>query len=242
MLAYRSSASRWLAVLCTAAFVALAGLGVGCSKDDIVGDASAEAVEAGLNDALSETVEPLAAFLGAVPTIVAGGVPFGGVVCPNTAGVCSGGGSVVCTPTSATQLTFDFDECIVATDDLPITLDGVMVATPGDPILLNLNSLFINNQPAITGTGTVSVANCSYIINVSNTNDVLVFGTIIQCDVDDYPTAQSTLTIGLDNVLVDITFDGSSVAHAEATNQGTLIANCNINLAADPISSSCSAP
>src|SRR4030095_12174434 len=92
MFSHQRSASRWLAVLCTVTFVVLAGLGLGCSEDDIVGEVTAEAVEHELNDTLSDTVVPLVELLGAVPGIVNGGARPGlGLVCPNTSGVCSGG-------------------------------------------------------------------------------------------------------------------------------------------------------
>ena len=239
----QNSRTRLLAGLCVAAFVALIGVGVGCSKDDVVGDATAGAVEAGLNNVLNDTVEPLASFLGAVPTIVSGGTfrnSFGGFACPDTSSVCGGGGSVVCTP--GTTLTFDFDQCVVVTGDQPFTLDGVMIATPGDPILLTFNSLFIDNHPAISGSGSVSVSACSYVVNVSTTDDASVVGSIIQCDADPYPTAASYLTITVGNFVINIVFDGSSVAHSVASNDGNTVANCDINLAADPLSSSCSAP
>jgi hypothetical protein len=242
----QSSRTRLLVGLCAAAFVTLLGVGVGCSKDDVVGDATAEAVEAGLNNVLNDTVEPLASFFGAIPTIVSGGTfrnSFGGVTCPDTSSVCGGGGSVVCTPSGGgTTLTFDFDQCAVVTGDQPFTLDGVVIATPGDPILLTFQSLFIDNHPAISGTGSVSVTACSYVINVTTTDDASVVGTVFQCDADPYPTAASHLTISFGDFVIDIGFDGSSVAHSVASNGGNTVANCDINLAADPLTSSCSAP
>jgi hypothetical protein len=232
-----------------AMFLAVLGVGLGCSSDDVTGDATAQGVEAGLNSALANTVEPLYSFLAAVPTIVAPPAALrsavgGGVTCPDTSGVCGGGGSVACTPSGGGfTLTFDFDQCIVVTGDAPFTLDGVVIATPGDPILLTLNALFINdNSASMTGTGSVSVSACSYQVNVGTTDGTSVNGTIIQCDADNFPTAQSNLTVGLDDVLLTITFDGSSVAHAVANQGGNTIANCSINLAAQPLSSSCSAP
>jgi len=211
-----------------------------------VGDATAGAVEAGLNDVLNGTVEPLASFLGAIPAIVSGGTrlpsSFLGIACPNTDGVCSGG-SVVCTPSGGgTTLTFDFDQCVTVSGDQPFTLDGVVIATPGDPIFLQLNSLFIDNSGALTGTGQVSVSACSYVVSVADPDDDGVVGTIVQCDADNYPTAASNLTISIDDFLIDISFDGSSVAHAIASRGGDTVALCDINLAADPLSSSCSAP
>jgi len=193
MVVNRSLYLRLLAVTSAAVFVVLAGLGVGCSStDDVVGDATAQAVEAGLNDVLTGTVEPLAAFLGAVPTIVGAGVARtsfgGGVTCPDTGSVCSAG-SVTCTPSGGGfTLTFDFDECVVATGDEPFTLDGVVVATPGATIALSLNSLFINNSAAMTGTGSVTVGTCSIVANVGTTDGTSVVGSIIQCDSDNYPT------------------------------------------------------
>jgi len=243
----QSYRGRLLAAFCTVTFLALVGAGVGCSKDDVVGDATAEAVEAGLNGVLNDTVKPLATFLGEIPTIVSGGTfrhSFGGgATCPDTSGVCGGGGAVVCTPSGGgTTLTFDFDECVVVTGDDPLTLDGVVIATPGDPILLTFQSLFINNHPAISGTGSVSVSGCSYIVNVTTTDDAGVSGTIIQCDADPYPTVASHLTVQVGNFQIDINFDGSATAHSVATNGGNTVATCDINLAADPLTSSCSAP
>ena len=248
MFSHQRSASRWLAVLCTVTFVVLAGLGVGCSKDDIVGNATADAVEAGLNSALSETVVPLNSFIGKIPDIVNGvGRPSLGfvAVCPaNPSSVCDGGGQAVCTVINGnTQLQFVFDQCVVATGDVPFTLDGEMIATPGDPTInLQFNNLFIEDtSPAINGSGSVNVAGCSYTVAVTS-DTTSINGTIVQCDTDSYPTNQSSLSITLDNVLLDISFDGSNIANALAYNGKTLIADCNINLALDPISSSCQAP
>jgi len=69
-----------------------------------------------------------------------------------------------------------------------------------------------------------------------------VVGTIIQCDADPYPTVASFLTVSFGDFVIDISFDGSATAHSVASNGGNTVATCDINLAADPLTSSCEAP
>jgi hypothetical protein len=90
----------------------------------------------------------------------------------------------------------------------------------------------------------VSVTNCSYTVQVGTTDGTSINGTIVQCDSDNYPTNASNLTITLDDgdVQLIVTFDGSSIANATAFQNKEDIAECDINMAADPISSSCHAP
>ena len=119
-----------------------------------------------------------------------------------------------------------------------------MVATPGTPtIALSFTNLVINGSPAMTGTGSVNVVACSYVVNATTPDPVSVVGTIIQCASDNYPQAVgSHLTVSLDAAAIDISFDGSATASAIASSGGNTIAVCSINLAANPPSSSCSAP
>ena len=233
-------------ILCTAMSIGFLGLGVGCSTDDIVGGAQAEAVEAGLNSVLTDTVDPLFSFFGFVADLAGGGParssPGGAVVCPDMGLVCDGGGSGVCTVTGGGfSLTFDFSACGVVTGDGPLTLSGGVVVTPSVPIAISFDALVINGSPAMSGTGSVNVAGCAYQVNVTTSNGS-VFGTIFQCETDDYPTAASSLAISFDDVVINITFNGSSVANAAASSDGSPVANCSINLATDPPSSSCEAP
>ncbi len=240
--------SRAAFVLCGATFVGILSLGAGCSKDEILGDATAEAVEVGLNDVLASTVQPLVTFLGVIPDIVAAGAPArssfgGGVTCPDTSAVCAGGGSAVCTVSGGGfSLTFQFTDCGIVTGDLPITLNGGLVVTPGITVAIQLNGLVINGSDAMTGSGTVNVVGCSYTIGVTTNDGASVSGTIVQCDSDDFPTVLSHLVVAFDDAVIDITFNGSSVANAVATVDGDAAANCTINLAANPLSSSCEAP
>jgi hypothetical protein len=251
MLSYQRSASRVFAVLCTVTFVVLAGLGVGCSSDDIVGDATAEAVEAGLDDVLAKTVTPINSFFGKIPDIVGGVAGRGlGLACPaNPSDACDGGGTSSCAVTGGgTTRTFTFDQCNVVSGDTPFTLDGEMVETPGDPTTnLQFNNLFIeDNSPAINGQGSVNTANCSYTVQVGTTDDTSVNGAInFPCPHnDEYPLNTSTLTITLDDgdVTLIFSFDGSNFAHAVASQGKTEVADCTINMATDPLSSSCEAP
>jgi hypothetical protein len=226
--------------------VALASIGVGCNEaDEIKGDATAQAVESGLNTALSETVVPVFTLLSEIPGIISGGAGLTrGLVCPNTDSVCDGGGSVVCTTNDGVHYNFNFDQCIIATGDIPVTLDGLLVTTSFDPYQLTLTNLFLlDGTPAVNGTGEVSITGCTYTANVTSTDGTVVDGTIVQCDgVNDYPTNQSHISLALDDVQIEISFDGSTTAHAVATQGGNTVANCSINIAGSPITSSCSAP
>lgn len=157
--------------------------------------------------------------------------------------MCAGGGSGTCSVTGGgLSLSFDFSSCVVVTGDLPLTLSGDLVVTPGDPIQMSLNGLVINGSPAMVGTGSVNVNTCSYTSNIATDDPASIVGTIIQCDADDYPTAASVLDLTLEDVLIHITFNGSSVASATATQGGSLVANCTINLAATTPTSTCEAP
>lgn len=217
------------------------------SKDEILGDATAQGVEAGLNSLLASTVDPLFAFYGFAADLV-GGAPAGssrggGLTCPDMGLVCAGGGSGTCAVTGGGfSLTFDFTSCVVATGDLPLTLSGNLVVIPGNPIQLTFNGLSINGSPAMSGPGSVNVVNCAYTSNISTDDPAFISGTVIQCDSDDFPTAASLLDITLEDFLIHITFNGSSVANATATEGGSLVANCTINLASTPPTSSCDAP
>lgn len=234
-------------VLCMAATIGFLGLGVGCSKDEILGDATAQGVEAGLNSLLASTVDPLFAFYGFVADLV-GGAPAGsarggGLTCPDMGTVCAGGGSGTCAVTGGgSSLTFDFTSCVVATDDLPLTLSGGLVAVPGNPIQLTFNGLSVNGSPAMVGTGSVNVVNCAYTSSISTDDPAFISGTVVQCESDDFPTAASVLDITLEGFVIHITFNGTSVANATATEDGSLVANCTINLASNPPTSSCDAP
>lgn len=240
----RSSFSRAVVVLCMATFVAFLGLSLGCNTDNIKGEATAQGVQAGLNSVLSSTVEPLVSFLGEVPSIVAGGAARSslgdGPICPNTSSVCGEG--LVCT-VSGDNLRFVFNQCVVVTGDGNLTVDGIMVATPGATTALSFTDFVINGSPAMNGTGSVNDADCSYAINVNTTDPASLVGTIFQCDPDDdYPKATSHLDLSFDDVQIAISFNGSATANAVASKSGEVVANCEINLAADPFSSSCSAP
>ena len=210
----------------------------GCNDDDdVINSNVSQTVETGMDQALGTTVVPLVQFYGALGDLfvapVAGAV--GGVACPETTGWCSSG-SVSCTPT-ITGLAFAWDECVVTAGNDPITVDGNLAVFPGTPIGLTLTNLFLNNSPAISGSGTINVGTCTYSANIQ-TADALVTGTIVQCDDDSYPTG-NTLAVTLGDILVTIVFDGSSVAHATATQGAATVASCTIDLAADPLTTSC---
>jgi hypothetical protein len=247
MFSHQRSASRWLAVLCTVTFVVLAGLGLGCSEDDIVGDATAEAVEHGLDEVLADTVSPMFQFYGDIPDLVTGGAGRAsfGIVCPNTANFCDGGGTATCTVVNNfSEYQFVFDQCNKVSGDLPYTLDGTLLSSPTDVYQLTFQNLFIEDTaPALNGTGSASINNCTFTVNVV-TDDASVTGTVVQCDTDNFPQASPASHLSIDdgNVLIDVTFDGSNIANALAYDGKTLVADCNINMANHPATSSCDAP
>ena len=210
---------------------------VGCSDDDVVDVPVDQAVEAGLNDAMASTVVPLVTFLGTVGDLLSAPLARspGGFACPDTSAWC-GSGSADCT-VGANGLDFDFDECAVVGGDLPMTLDGNVTVVPGSVVGLTLTNLFINNHPAISGTGTIDVANCEYSVNCHN-SDASVVGTVTQCDDDQYPTGE-TVVIGFDDFLVTIELNGLNPAAATATRDGTPVADCTLDL--DTLTSSCDA-
>jgi len=211
----------------------------GCSSDDDVLDVPTDqVVEAGLNDALTTTVVPLVNFIGGISDLLAAskaGAQRAEAVCPDTSGWCVSG-TVSCTVTD-TGLHFDFDECQVVTGDGPMTVDGDLDAIPGTTVYLTLTNLFINNSPAMSGTGTINLLACSYFLNVQ-TADSAVYGIITVCDSDEYPTGEF-LNIAFDDFLITIVFNGTNIATATATQGETPVADCTIDLDSDPLTSSC---
>jgi hypothetical protein len=153
--------------------------------------------------------------------------------------LCSSG-SAVCTP-GANTLAFDFDECQLTTGDIPLLLDGDVLAIPGNPLQLQLVNLFINNNDAVSGNASVLLNNCeNYTVDV-DADGTNVNGTVTICPPNDFPTGQ-TLVVSVSDFVITITFNGTSIAPATATQSGTLVATCTINLDTDPLSSSCSEP
>lgn len=228
----------WLALATAVAMVLVPSCGSDKKVTDVPVD---QAIEAGLNAALATTVVPLVTFFGAIGDLLAApraqGASRGVFACPNTSGWCSSG-TVTCSVTGS-GLAFDWDECVVVTGDDPLTLDGNLDVVPTDPIGLTLTSLFINNNPAITGTGTIDTSACDYFVDVQ-TAGAAVNGLVTICDTDPYPTGDS-LVIAFDDFLVTVLFDGTNVAHATATLSGSPVADCTIDLDADPLTSSCDA-
>jgi len=222
-----------------AAAVAMLLVLPGCDDDDDVTSIPADAaVEAGLNSALQTTVVPLVTFMGTIGDLLTAPAPAvgpRGLNCPNTSEWCTTG-SVVCSVTG-TGYSFDFDECQVVTGDDPMTLDGVVDAAPGSVVALTLTNLFINNSPAISGTGTIDTAACDYNVDVQ-TADADIVGTVTQCDKDLYPTGDQ-LFVSFDDFLITITLDGSNTASVNATQGGTPVATCTIDLDSDPLTSVC---
>ena len=212
---------------------------VGCNDDDdeVFNPPVDQAVETGLDSALSSTVVPIVGFMGAVGELMSS--PFagavGGLACPDTSEWCDTG-TVSCTQTLEGQA-FDFEACQVATGDLPLTVNGDVTAVPGGTISLTLTNVVVNNSPAVSGTGSIDVEDCDYTVNLQ-TADASVSGTVTQCDTDEFPTGE-TLAIGFDDFLVTVTFNGSSVAPATASQSGTPVATCSIDLAASPLTSTC---
>ena len=228
----------WLALATAVAMVLVPG----CGSDNKVTDVPVDqAVEAGLNAALATTVVPLFTFFGAIGDLLAPprsqGAGRGVFACPNTSGWCSSG-TVTCSVVGS-GLAFDWDECVVVTGDEPLLLDGDLGAVPSDPIGLTLTNLFINDNPAISGTGTIDTSACDYFVDVQ-TAGTAVNGLVTICDPDPYPTGDS-LVIAFDDFLVTVSFDGTDVAQATATVGGTPVADCTIDLDADPLTSSCDA-
>jgi hypothetical protein len=243
----RTMHSRLAVGACLAASVGLLGIVTGCHKaEDAINGAQADAVESALNDALATTVDPLVGFVGAIPAIASGGAraraAFGTVTCPDTSSVCSAGGSVVCTPNAnGYSLDFSFASCGVVTGAQSFTLSGVLNVTPGSTIYFSFSNFSINNS-LMNGSGNVNTSTCTYTVNSPGSTSVN--GTIVKCDSDSYPHASpaSYLNIALESAQIDVSFDGSAVAQATATHGGNTVANCSINMAAHPFTSSCSAP
>lgn len=229
----------WLALATAAAMVLVPG----CGSDNNVADVPVDqAVEAGLDATLATTVVPLFAFFGAMGELLAPpraqGASRGGVfACPDTSDWCSSG-TVTCAVNGA-ALAFDWDECVVDTGDEPILVHGDLGAVPSDPIELTLTSLFIDDNPAITGTAMIDTGACDYFVDIQ-TAGAAVSGLVTSCDADPYPTGDS-LIIAFDDYLVTVVFDGTHVAHATATLGGSPVADCTIDLDTDPLTSSCDA-
>jgi hypothetical protein len=210
---------------------------VGCSDDNEVIEAPVDqAVEAGLDSALTTSVVPLVTFMGTMGDLLsnplAGAV--GGLACPDTSDWCTSG-AVTCA-VGVSGHNYDFDACAVVGGDL--TLHGDVSTVPGATIGLTLTNLVVNGSPAISGTGTIDLVGCHYIVNM-HTSGATVAGTVTQCDAHEYPVGNS-LAITFGDFLVSVVFNGTSIAQATATQGTSLVANCTINL--DSLVSSCDAP
>lgn len=230
--------NRILAVL-VAAISLLAIPACGDDSDSVTEPPVGQVIEAGLNSVIANTVEPLFAFYGAISSLVAGPASaLGGFICPDTTGVCAGGGSVTCTP-SGLSLDFDFNACVVATGDGALTLDGAVSASPGTTIELLFQGLVINGSPAMTGSGSITTTTCTSVVNVTTSDGSAVQGTIVECDSDDYPTAASHVTVTFSSFLINVIFDGSSTASAIAIDGGNIVSTCVLDLAAHPVTASC---
>jgi hypothetical protein len=158
-----------------------------------------------------------------------------GLACPNTSEWCNAG-SVVCSVTG-TGYHFDFDECTAVTGDGPIILDGDIGVASGTTIALTFTSFFINNSPAISGTGSINQSNCDYSVDVE-TSEAGVVGTVTVCDKDPWPTGDQLL-VSFDDFLLTITLDGSQFASVIATSGGSPVATCSIDLDSQPLTSVC---
>ena len=230
----KRSTKAWLAVACAAVLLPLAG----CNDGDVTDVPVDQAVEAGVNQALTTTVVPLVQFMGAIGDLLTAPIApraAAGLACPDTTGWCNVG-SVTCDP-GATGLDFDFNECRVVTGDAPVVIDGPVTVSGGSPIFLTLANVHINDSPAITGQGAIDVNACDYSVNVT-TSDATVVGTLTQCDADPYPKGD-VVNIGFSGYLVTVTLDGDNSAPAVATQDETPVASCTINL--DTLTSSCDA-
>ena len=227
-----------LSVLVLAATMALLVVVPGCDDDDDVTSLPADQiVEAGLNSALQTTVVPLVTFMGTIGDFLtaAPAVSPRGLNCPDTSSWCAAG-TVVCSVTG-TGYHFDFDECSVDTEDA-LLLDGDVDAAPaGSTVGLTFTNLFINNQSPISGTGSIDTVACDYTVDVS-TDDAGIVGTVTSCDADPWPTGDQLL-ISVDDYLMTITLDGSQFASVFATQGGTPVANCIIDLDSQPLTSVC---
>jgi hypothetical protein len=224
----------WLVLVSAIAMLVV----LGCSHhDDAVNVPVEQTVQANLNSALTTTVVPLVSFMAAVGNLLSPPAAVrGGYACPDTTSWC-GTGSVTCTPT-ASGLEFDFNQCQTITGEGPMTVGGIVVAVPSLPsIYLTLTNFSINGSTPMAGSGSINSSTCDYNVNIY-TADASVAGTVTICDADPYPTGNA-LTIDFDSFYVLITFDGSNTAGATAFQDGLLVANCTINLDANPLTSSC---
>ena len=217
-----------LALVC---FLALLPV-VGCSDDDDPFDVPVEeAVENGLDEALTTTVVPMVTFMGTLGDLLSN--PFArapeGLACPSTNGWCSSG-NAVCTQ-NLNGFDFDFNACQVdqvVTGGDPLKLDGDVTVVPGSTIGLTITNLSINDGPATSGIGSIDTEACDYTVTVS-TDDATVTGLVTICDEDDFPTAD-TLGIGFSDFQVLIVFNGTNTVPATATQNGLPVADCTINL------------
>jgi hypothetical protein len=236
MVPMKRSTLRLLVLALAMALLVVAG----CNDSNDVSNVPADqAVEAGLNSALQTTVVPLVTFMGALGDLLnppAAAVSPRGLACPNTSEWCTTG-AVVCSVTG-TGYHFDFDECQAVTGDGPITLDGDIDVAPSTTIALTFTNFFINNSPAISGTGSIDQNNCDYNVDV-HTSDVAVVGTVTDCgDSDPWPTGDQLL-VSFDDFLLTITLNGSQFASVIATSGGTPVATCSIDLDSQPLTSVC---
>ena len=174
------SKTKWGALL---GIVVLLGT-LGCSDDDddildIPGETIA--AEAALDAALSEVISPLAGLVELIRDNLGVGASAakGGLVCPDTGGVCSPGMLTCEVATGGLSLDFDFTGCGTILDDAIFTVDGdINVATTLDGLLITLSGLQLDGGPSIAGTLGLTDSDCGITVDVFATDGTAVTGSV----------------------------------------------------------------
>jgi hypothetical protein len=208
---------------------------IGCSKDDVLDELGVdEAVEAGLDSAIQDTVVPVVTFMGYAGDLL--GARTFGAVCPDTSSWCSSGTAACAVGGDGISYDFTFSQCQAVTGDAPLLLNGNLHALPtATGADLTLSNLSINGSDPVSGTGTITSASCTYDIAM-NAGDTGINGAYVQCDADNYPTG-NTITISFDDFYVYVYLDGDNSADADAYQGKSQVADCSINL--DSLTSAC---
>jgi len=230
--------SKWIVLACVVALIGVTG----CSDDDDPVDlngsaADVAAAEAALNLALDEIRDPLE-FLGQLIEMLSPApVPAGTtrvVPCP----VSCLSGEIACTEAGVLNVTFT--NCAISGTDM--TVDGAITVNP-----LTLSATFtdvsINGSAVMNGTASISNdTSCRLTLTELSIGDSEVNGNLFVCEEDDWPTEASALVITVvangDVYVITMDFDGTSMAGASVTKNGTPVATCGVNL--DTLQGNCS--
>jgi len=232
--------SKKLILSCIVATVGLTG----CPSDDdpvtpTLGPAEAKAaIESVLDSVVDPLVLAMEVLTDYLDTLSGSSTR---ATCPDTSTACSPPGTLSCSPTTL-GWDFTFSGCTVVGSSSGVTLNGgagVRVTSPTS-FTLALTGLSVDGGAVLNGEIAFSDS-CDSTWNIY-ANNATVTGRIIACS-EENPQSGSHLLIqvsGTADWIIDIDFDGTSVATADVFSGVALIASCSIDLVASE--ATCSSP